>query len=46
MDMEIIVKEINRPTEKALRQFNQHVFEILQKYHPHDEVEQDRGEAS
>ena len=30
--MEIIVIEKNQPSEKALREFNQYVFEVIQEY--------------
>jgi hypothetical protein len=46
MQLEIIVKEINHPSDTALKQFNQHVFETLQKYRPQDGAERERGEAS
>jgi hypothetical protein len=45
MDLKIIINETNQPSEKALQEFNQYVFDVVQKNQQENKSEQERGEA-
>lgn len=45
MPIQIIVKESNKPTRKALKAFNQYVFEVIKQYQQNEEKNKE-GAAS
>jgi hypothetical protein len=44
MQLTIITKELNQPSTKALKEFNQYVFEVTQQHYKNQE--QNQGEVT
>ena len=41
MQIEIIVKEVNRPSNKAVKEFIQYVFEVTKQHYPDRQQKQE-----
>jgi hypothetical protein len=41
MQLQIIIKELNQPSAKALKDFNQYIFEVTQQHYKNKEQNQE-----